>query len=402
MMDVNVASMFLTCRAVVPVMREQGGGQDREHLVGHAVPRRPVPPALRDVARARSSRSRARSRRSSARTRSTSTASRPASRCRDGVKAHPEVDREAARRLGRVADDPARPGARGRRRRRRLPLHAGRRLHHRPDDGHRRRPVLPLSLVLSEHPGGVETEPGRRSSYDLERNEAHFGAARIDGPARRLGARGRARAPASGSCAATASTSRRAGSRTGTCTRAAGSAILLTARSRSTAGTAIRARTRPGEAWFEGADDPVLATASRDRGHGVRPRAAAPGRVGGARTIRYVDPADEDKPRLQRATVLLEVPRCEERRPDPRRPARAERRRPRVLRPGRELPARARRALRLADPADHVPPRAGRGERGGGVRKADRPARALPRHARARARRRRRSASTPRSRTRRR
>jgi NAD(P)-dependent dehydrogenase (short-subunit alcohol dehydrogenase family) len=26
-MDVNVASMFLTCRAVVPVMREQGGGR---------------------------------------------------------------------------------------------------------------------------------------------------------------------------------------------------------------------------------------------------------------------------------------------------------------------------------------------------------------------------------------
>ena len=49
MMDVNVASMFLTCRAVVPVMREPGRREDREHLVGHAVPRRPVPPALRDV-----------------------------------------------------------------------------------------------------------------------------------------------------------------------------------------------------------------------------------------------------------------------------------------------------------------------------------------------------------------
>ena len=40
-----------------------------------------------------------------------------------------------------------------------------------------------MSLVLSEHPGGVETEPGRRIAYNLERNEAHFGAARIDGPA---------------------------------------------------------------------------------------------------------------------------------------------------------------------------------------------------------------------------
>ena len=48
-MDVNVASMFLMCRAVVPVMREPRRRQDREHLVGHAVPRRAVPAPLRDL-----------------------------------------------------------------------------------------------------------------------------------------------------------------------------------------------------------------------------------------------------------------------------------------------------------------------------------------------------------------
>ena len=48
-MDVNVASMFLTCRAIVPVMRARGGGQDRQHLVGHAVSRRPVPAPLRHL-----------------------------------------------------------------------------------------------------------------------------------------------------------------------------------------------------------------------------------------------------------------------------------------------------------------------------------------------------------------
>ena len=37
-------------------MREAGGGTDREHLVGHAVPRRAVPAALRHLERARSSR----------------------------------------------------------------------------------------------------------------------------------------------------------------------------------------------------------------------------------------------------------------------------------------------------------------------------------------------------------
>ena len=33
-----------------------------------------------------------------------------------------------------------------------------------------------------------------------------------------------------------------------------------------------------------------------------------PAEWAGRRTIRYLDPADEEKPRLQRATVLLEVP----------------------------------------------------------------------------------------------
>ena len=33
-----------------------------------------------------------------------------------------------------------------------------------------------------------------------------------------------------------------------------------------------------------------------------------PAEWAGRRTIRYLDPADEDRPKLQRATVLLEVP----------------------------------------------------------------------------------------------
>jgi hypothetical protein len=33
-----------------------------------------------------------------------------------------------------------------------------------------------------------------------------------------------------------------------------------------------------------------------------------PAELAGKRTIRYVDPADEDKPKLQRATILLEEP----------------------------------------------------------------------------------------------
>jgi quercetin dioxygenase-like cupin family protein len=63
-----------------------------------------------------------------------------------------------------------------------------------------------------------------------------------------------------------------------------------------------------GESWHEGADDPVLATASTSGDTAFVRVLLLPAEWAGQRTIRYLDPADEDKPRLQRATVLLEEP----------------------------------------------------------------------------------------------
>jgi quercetin dioxygenase-like cupin family protein len=63
---------------------------------------------------------------------------------------------------------------------------------------------------------------------------------------------------------------------------------------------------RAAEAWFEGADDPVLATASATEDTTFVRVLLLPGEWAGKRTIRYLDPGDEDKPRLQRATVLSE------------------------------------------------------------------------------------------------
>jgi quercetin dioxygenase-like cupin family protein len=63
---------------------------------------------------------------------------------------------------------------------------------------------------------------------------------------------------------------------------------------------------RTGEAWFEGADDPVLATASATEDTAFVRVLLLPAEWAGKRTIRYVDPADEDKPRLQRVTILTE------------------------------------------------------------------------------------------------
>ena len=64
----------------------------------------------------------------------------------------------------------------------------------------------------------------------------------------------------------------------------------------------------PGEAWFEGADYPVLATASATEDTAFVRVLLLPREWEGRRTIRYLDPADEAKPKLQRAMVLLEQP----------------------------------------------------------------------------------------------
>ncbi|HXG76878.1 MAG TPA: hypothetical protein VNJ53_09940 [Gaiellaceae bacterium] len=64
---------------------------------------------------------------------------------------------------------------------------------------------------------------------------------------------------------------------------------------------------RAGEAWFEGAEHPVLATAGEVETAFVRVL-LLPAEWAGKRTIRYLDPADEARPRLQRATILREEP----------------------------------------------------------------------------------------------
>ena len=65
---------------------------------------------------------------------------------------------------------------------------------------------------------------------------------------------------------------------------------------------------RAGGAWFEGADDPVLATASATQDTAFVRVMLLPVEWAGRRTIRYLDPADEARPRLQKATILREVP----------------------------------------------------------------------------------------------
>jgi hypothetical protein len=174
-------------------------------------------------------------------------------------------------------------------------------------------------LALYEHPEGVETISGNRVVYDVARDEAFFGAAAVAGHALRFeleddgGAGATLRAPVELDSArgwlmrcdrvdfppggiAYLHTHPGPGIR---CVLA-GSIRIDTAGESATYG--------PFEAWFEPGPEPVFAAASdREKTSFVRVM-LLPGEWAGKRTIRYVDPADEDKPKLQRATVFLDEP----------------------------------------------------------------------------------------------
>lgn len=64
----------------------------------------------------------------------------------------------------------------------------------------------------------------------------------------------------------------------------------------------------PGGAWFESGPDPVLATASLHQATAFVRVLILPAEWAGKRTIRYVDAADDDRPRLQKPTVYFEQP----------------------------------------------------------------------------------------------
>ena len=65
---------------------------------------------------------------------------------------------------------------------------------------------------------------------------------------------------------------------------------------------------RAGDAWYEGAGYPVLATGSSTEETAFVRVLLLPSEWAGRRTIRYLDPADEERPKLQRAEILLEEP----------------------------------------------------------------------------------------------
>jgi hypothetical protein len=175
-----------------------------------------------------------------------------------------------------------------------------------------------LIFALHERPGGVAVGDETRVVYDLERNEAHRGAARVDGPAVVwvLGDGGE------GAALAVELDLDPALDWLVRCDRVdfppggiayrhvhPGPGIRRLLFGELTIEDVAGSHTyRAGEAWFEGAEHAVLATASSTDETAFVRVLLLPGEWAGKRTIRHLDPSDDERPRLQRATVFLEEP----------------------------------------------------------------------------------------------
>ena len=160
-------------------------------------------------------------------------------------------------------------------------------------------------IRLEEHLDGVVTQPGNRVVYDVMRNQAHFGAADVDGHALvwELGDTGpgdwlvrcdRVDFPPGG--VAYLHTHPGPGIR-----------VLLRGRIRIDAAGESH-QYGPFESWYESGPEPVFAVASETEETSFVRVMLLPAEWAGKRTIRYVNPEDEDKPKRQQATVFLERP----------------------------------------------------------------------------------------------
>jgi hypothetical protein len=176
-----------------------------------------------------------------------------------------------------------------------------------------------LILALYDRPDGVALEDGVRAIYDVGRDEAHFGAATVSG--RALLWELRDGADESALLAVRVELDR------GTdwlmrCDRVdfppggvayrhthpgPGIRCLLHGSLRIESGGDTDTY-GPFEPWFESGPEPVLAVASATEDTAFVRVMLLPREWEGRRTIRYVDPADEQKPKLQRARVFFDCP----------------------------------------------------------------------------------------------
>ena len=176
-----------------------------------------------------------------------------------------------------------------------------------------------MILALYEHPHGVQTTAGNVAVYDFESNSASFGAASVRGralvwkledeadPGAKLAAPialdpdvewllrcDRVDFPAGG--VAYRHTHPGPGIR-----------CLLHGSIRIESGGQTHVY-KAFEPWFEAGPEPVLAVASAAEETAFVRAMLVPREWAGKRTISYVDSADDEKPKLQRATVFFDEP----------------------------------------------------------------------------------------------
>ena len=200
-----------------------------------------------------------------------------------------------------------------------------------------------MRLSLYEFQTGAETLGGHRVVYDVANDDGFFGEAHVEGhalvwqlddtPEEAEGASSRGgssstRSP-SGSCAATGSTSRRAAIAYRHTHPGPGIRYLLHGEIDIQTG-GPHGLVRAGRRLVRVGPRPRAREASQHQPTAFVRVLILPAEWAGKRTIRYVDPADEDRPKLQKPTVYLEHRARADvrtRRQAPRRPARRARRR---------------------------------------------------------------------------
>ena len=176
-----------------------------------------------------------------------------------------------------------------------------------------------MILALHERPEGAAAASGHRVVYDLDRGEAHFGEVAVEGPALVWEL---ARAAADGAALSAEVDLDPSVEWLLRCDRidfppggvayrhthpGPGIRRLLFGSIRIETAGAVH-EYGPGGTWFESGPEPVYAAASETEPTAFVRVLLLPREWEGRRTIRYVDPADEEKPKLQRPTVYFDRP----------------------------------------------------------------------------------------------
>jgi quercetin dioxygenase-like cupin family protein len=175
------------------------------------------------------------------------------------------------------------------------------------------------TLSLYEHRDGLKVTAAETISFDVARAEAHFGPFEIDGHALAWELTAGESAPAAallahevvldGDTRWIARCDRidfPPGGIAYTHTHPGPGIRYLLAGTLTIRSEGETAEYAAGEPWYEGGPEPVHATAATDRASAFVRVLLLPEEWAGKRTIRYVDPGDDEKPRLQRPTVFFD------------------------------------------------------------------------------------------------